>query len=90
MSPSEDPSLLTPTLQPFRDRLVVALDRRDQALEHPRFIDARELCAPGLPGKPAGDIHNVAHRERSSTRTLLDKPIEHFPLTHDPLTGDAL
>ena len=61
MSPSEDPSLLTPTLQPFRDRLVVALDRRDQVLEHPRFIDARELCAPGLPGKPAGDIHNVAH-----------------------------
>lgn len=61
MSSSEDPSLLPPTLQPFRDRLVVALDRRDQALEHPRFIDALELCAPGLPGKPAGDIHNVAH-----------------------------
>ena len=90
MSPSEDPPLLSPTLQPFGDRLVVAFDCRDQALEHPRFIDAMELCALGLPGQPAGDIHNIAHRERFSTRTLLDKPVEHFPLTHDPLTGEPI
>jgi hypothetical protein len=90
MSASEDPPLLSPTLQPLGDRLIVALVCLNQVLEHPRFIDAREPRALGLPGQPAGDIHNVAHRERFSTRPLLDKPVEAFPLTHDPLTGEAL